>query len=60
MQALLAEAEKIGAVLESAKSDDGAVAALLEEHHRLQEAVGNSGYYRREAVISSVLTGLGF
>jgi ATP-binding cassette subfamily F protein 3 len=60
MQALLAEAEKIGAMLESAKSDDGAVAALLEEHHRLQEAVENSGYYRREAVISSVLTGLGF
>jgi ATP-binding cassette subfamily F protein 3 len=32
----------------------------LEEHHQLQEAVENSGYYRREASIASVLTGLGF
>ncbi|MCL1836408.1 MAG: ATP-binding cassette domain-containing protein, partial [Treponema sp.] len=60
MHALLAEAEKIGALLENAKNDDGQVAALLEEHHRLQELVENSGYYRREAEISSVLTGLGF
>jgi ATP-binding cassette subfamily F protein 3 len=60
LQALLAEAERIGGLLESATSDDGAVASLLEEHHRLQEQVENSGYYRREALISSVLTGLGF
>jgi ATP-binding cassette subfamily F protein 3 len=60
LRALLAEAEKIGGLLESAKSDDGATAALLEEHHRLQEQVENSGYYRREALVSSVLTGLGF
>jgi len=60
LRALLAEAERIGGLLESAKSDDGATAALLEEHHRLQEQVENSGYYRREALISSVLTGLGF
>jgi len=60
LRALLAEAERIGGLLESAKSDDGAVASLLEEHHRLQEQVENSGYYRREALISSVLAGLGF
>jgi ATP-binding cassette subfamily F protein 3 len=60
LQALLAEAHRIGGLLESAQSDDGAVAALLEEHHRLQEQVENSGYYRREALIFSVLTGLGF
>jgi ATP-binding cassette, subfamily F, member 3 len=60
LRALLAEAERIGGLLESAKSDGGAVAALLEEHHRLQEQVENSGYYRREALISSVLAGLGF
>ncbi|MDR0495905.1 MAG: ABC-F family ATP-binding cassette domain-containing protein [Treponema sp.] len=60
IQALLAEAEKIGGLLESAKSDDGSVANLLEEHHRLQEQVENSGYYRREALVMSVLTGLGF
>jgi len=60
LRALLAEAERIGGLLESAKSDDGATAVLLEEHHRLQEQVENSGYYRREALIASVLTGLGF
>jgi ATP-binding cassette subfamily F protein 3 len=60
MRALLDEAERIGGALESAKSGDGTVAALVEEHHRLQEQVENSGYYRREAVIASVLTGLGF
>ena len=60
MRAMLDEAERIGGLLETAKSGDSAVAALVEEHHRLQEQVENSGYYRREAVIASVLTGLGF
>ncbi|MCL2762125.1 MAG: ABC-F family ATP-binding cassette domain-containing protein [Treponema sp.] len=60
MRALLAEAEKIGGLLESAQSDGGSVAALVEEHHRLQEQVEHSGYYHREALIGSVLTGLGF
>ena len=59
-RALLAQAEKIGVLLEGAKNDGGPVAALIQEHHRLQELVENSGYYRREAVISSVLAGLGF
>ncbi|MCL2126821.1 MAG: ABC-F family ATP-binding cassette domain-containing protein [Treponema sp.] len=60
MRELIAEAEKIAALLEGAKDDSGRVAALLEEHHRLQEYVENSGYYRRDAVIYTVLTGLGF
>jgi len=60
MRAMLDEAEKIGGLLETAKSGDGAVTALVEEHHRLQEQVEISGYYRREALIASVLTGLGF
>ena len=60
IRALLDEAERIGAVLESAQSDNGATANLLEEHHRLQELVENSGYYRRDALITSVLSGLGF
>ncbi|MCL2044528.1 MAG: ABC-F family ATP-binding cassette domain-containing protein [Treponema sp.] len=59
MRALLAEADLIAGQLESIKNDKSS-AALLEEHHRLQEQVELSGYYRREAVISSVLTGLGF
>ena len=60
MLAMIAEAERIGGVLEGAKSDEGGVRALLEEHHRLQEQLENSGYYRREAMIASVLAGLGF
>ncbi|MDR0473418.1 MAG: ATP-binding cassette domain-containing protein, partial [Treponema sp.] len=57
---LLARAEEIGRSLESAKSDKPEVAALLEEHHSLQEKVEQSGYYRRDADISVVLSGLGF
>ncbi|MDR1046144.1 MAG: ABC-F family ATP-binding cassette domain-containing protein [Treponema sp.] len=50
----------IGRELEKTKADGGKTAALLEEYHRLGEAVENSGYYRREAAISMVLSGLGF
>ena len=57
---LIARAEIIGAKLENAKTDDASVMSLLEEHHRLQEQVENSGYYRRDALIASVLSGLGF
>ena len=57
---LLAEAERIGARLEGAKEDAGSVRALIEEHHRLQEQVEGSGYYRRDALVASVLAGLGF
>ena len=60
MQEMLAEAERIGSLLEKSADGDGQVAALVEEHHRLQEQVEDSGYYRRQAIIGPVLTGLGF
>ncbi|MDR1107686.1 MAG: ATP-binding cassette domain-containing protein, partial [Spirochaetaceae bacterium] len=58
--ALLAEMENLGRTLESAVRDDGKTALLLAEYQRLQEAVENSGYYRRDQHISTVLRGLGF
>ena len=60
IRALLVRAEEIGGKLAAATGDGGGVAALLEEHHRLQEQVEQSGYYRREAAIFTVLSGLGF
>jgi ATP-binding cassette subfamily F protein 3 len=60
IQELIDQAEKITALLQDAKSDDGTSKALLEDHHRLQEQIENSGYYRREAAISSTLGGFGF
>ena len=57
---MLAQAEQIGKTLEGAKSDNAEVAALIQEHHLLQEKVEQSGYYRRDADISMVLCGLGF
>jgi ATP-binding cassette subfamily F protein 3 len=57
---LLRRADEAGRLLQEVSSDDGKTALLLEEHHRLQEAVEASGYYRREADISMVLGGLGF
>ncbi|MDR2922002.1 MAG: ABC-F family ATP-binding cassette domain-containing protein [Treponema sp.] len=60
IQELIDQAEKIAARLQNAKGDDGEVKALLEDHHRLQEQIENSGYYRRSAAISSVLAGFGF
>jgi ATP-binding cassette subfamily F protein 3 len=60
VQELLARMDEIGRALEGARADDGKTALLLEEYHRLQEAVEASGYYRREADISVVRGGLGF
>jgi ATP-binding cassette subfamily F protein 3 len=57
---LLSRMEDIGRSLEKAKSDDNRTAGLLEEYHRLQERVENSGYYRRDQSIAMVLEGLGF
>ncbi|MDR0718232.1 MAG: ABC-F family ATP-binding cassette domain-containing protein [Treponema sp.] len=57
---LLNKIDELGGCLEKTSAGSGSTAALLEEHHRLQEAVENSGYYRREASIQAVLTGLGF
>ncbi|MDR1566422.1 MAG: ATP-binding cassette domain-containing protein, partial [Treponema sp.] len=58
--ALLDRMDELGRELEKTSRDGGRTAALLEEHHHLQETVENSGYYRREASVSAVLTGLGF
>jgi len=55
----IAEADRIGALLAGASTDEGS-RHLLDEHHRLQEAIEESGYYRREAAVSAVLSGLGF
>jgi ATP-binding cassette subfamily F protein 3 len=51
--------EAIGKTLETVK-DDARTATLLEEYHRLQEQVENSGYYAREGSIAMTLSGLGF
>jgi len=52
--------EETGAILEKSKNDDASTQAMIEEHHRLQEMIEDSGFYRREADISMVLSGLGF
>jgi len=52
--------ENLGRQLENSKNDDHSTNNLIEEHHKLQEQIENSGYYRRDADIYSVLTGLGF
>jgi ATP-binding cassette, subfamily F, member 3 len=57
---LLERLEETGRLLESSKDGDSSTQSLIEEHHNLQEQIENSGYYRREAAVSSVLTGLGF
>jgi ATP-binding cassette subfamily F protein 3 len=57
---LIAKMEELGRELETTSGDSSRTRALLEEHHRLQEEIENSGYYRREALISHVLEGLGF
>ncbi|MDR1306764.1 MAG: ABC-F family ATP-binding cassette domain-containing protein [Treponema sp.] len=57
---LLDAMENTGKRLEQSTRDDKATAALLEEYHRLQQIVEDSGYYRREETIEQVLEGLGF
>jgi len=57
---LIFRLEETGKLLEKSKSDEASTKALVEEHHLLQEQIENSGYYRREADISAVLSGLGF
>jgi ATP-binding cassette subfamily F protein 3 len=60
IHSLLRNMEAIGGTLEKAVADDGPTASLLEEYHRLQERVENSGYYSRDQHIAMVLEGLGF
>jgi len=57
---LIARVEELGRELEKTTGDSGRTRALLEEHHSLLSEVENSGYYRRDAVIAQVLSGLGF
>jgi ATP-binding cassette subfamily F protein 3 len=57
---LFARLEETGGLLEKAKNDEASTLSLIDEHHRLQEQIENSGYYRREADVSTVLCGLGF
>jgi len=57
---LIERLEKKGELLEKAKSDGASTLSLLEEHHALQEQIEETGYYRREGEISSILSGLGF
>ncbi|MCL2412068.1 MAG: ATP-binding cassette domain-containing protein, partial [Treponema sp.] len=51
--------EEVGKQLEKSNLDS-LTKNLIEEHHNIQEQIENSGYYRRDADIFSVLTGLGF
>jgi len=60
VHSLIERMQKTGDLLQNAKSDDAGTAALLQEHHSLQEQIEESGYYRREGEITSVLCGLGF
>jgi len=57
---LIERLENLGSLLEKSKDDDPATKILIEDHHKLQEQIENSGFYRRESDIYSVLTGLGF
>ena len=57
---LIERFEEIGGLLEKSKSADSSTQALVEEHHSLQERIEETGYYRRDAAISMVLSGLGF
>ena len=57
---LIERYEEIGALLQNVNDASLSTKSLIEEHHNLQEQIENSGYYRREADIYSVLCGLGF
>ena len=57
---LLERLEKTGEALANVKEDHPSAKIMIEEHHALQEQIEETGYYRREAAVSSVLRGLGF
>jgi ATP-binding cassette subfamily F protein 3 len=57
---LIHRMEEIGGVLETVKDGESRTAALLDEYHHIQETVEDSGYYRRDAAVDVVLSGLGF
>jgi len=55
---LLKKLDEKGALLETTQGPS--LKILIEEHHNIQEQIENTGFYMREGVITSVLTGLGF
>ncbi|MCL2381763.1 MAG: ABC-F family ATP-binding cassette domain-containing protein [Treponema sp.] len=52
--------EELGRELETSSPQDSRTKTLVEEYHRLQEEIENSGFYRREAAIAQIFSGLGF
>jgi len=60
VHALLEKMEKTGELLEKAENDGSTTKILIEEHHNLQEQIEETGFYRSEGEIASVLSGLGF
>ncbi len=60
VERLVAERDAIGAELERIVQGDQRLEALLEAYHHLDEAINDSGYYRRADRIREVLVGLGF
>ncbi|MDR2841774.1 MAG: ABC-F family ATP-binding cassette domain-containing protein [Spirochaetaceae bacterium] len=60
IKAIEKKAEELRVMLENFKEDSQKTKSLLEEQHRLNEIVENSGYAMREKNIAVVLEGLGF
>ncbi|HAE22439.1 MAG TPA: ABC transporter ATP-binding protein, partial [Spirochaetaceae bacterium] len=58
VERLVAERDAIGAELERIVQGDQRLEALLEAYHHLDEAINDSGYYRRADRIREVLVGL--
>ncbi|MCL2271248.1 MAG: ABC-F family ATP-binding cassette domain-containing protein [Treponema sp.] len=57
---MITRMDEIGVSLEKSRNDEASTKNLVEEHHMLHEKIESSGYYRRDADISMVLSGLGF
>jgi ATP-binding cassette subfamily F protein 3 len=60
VERLVSERDAVGGELESAAEGDEGLSALIESYHALDEAINDSGYYRRADRIREVLVGLGF
>lgn len=60
VERLVTERDAVGGALEGAAEGDEGLSALIESYHALDEAINDSGYYRRADRIREVLVGLGF
>lgn len=60
VERLVSERDEVGGALEGAAEGDEGLSALIESYHALDEAINDSGYYRRADRIREVLVGLGF